>query len=185
MINPIKKTGIYQVIRKNQSPQSINLITIQQVDDTSYEEALALLKRFFCEEGFKSPAIGLEAAFKDMLKDPNGAVFIARLEGKAVAVATVTLSIGLEYGRSAELDDLYVLPESRGIGVARAMIEAVAAWSTSKGVSALLLTVTRAGEEKHDLINYYARQGFNNSGRLILERHIIPSNPAESGRRGK
>jgi len=84
----------------------------------------------------------------------------------------VTTSVGVEYGRSAELEDLYVLPAERGRGVASALIEAVCAWCCEMGVSAVLVMVTPEGEKEHKLLDYYQRRGFVNTRRLILERTL-------------
>jgi GNAT superfamily N-acetyltransferase len=90
-----------------------------------------------------------------------------------VGIATVTTSVGIEYGRSAELEDLYVLPEARGGGVATALIEAVCDWSCKQGASVVLVTVTPEGESEHGLLSYYQRRGFTNTGRVILERRPV------------
>jgi GNAT superfamily N-acetyltransferase len=107
-----------------------------------------------------------------MLVDPNSAVFVARQEGKAVGIATVTTSVGIEYGRSAEVDDLCVLPEARGCGIAGAMIEAVCSWCRGEGVTVELVTVTQEGEAKHRFPDFDQRQGFRNTGRMILGRTL-------------
>lgn len=79
---------------------------------------------------------------------------------------------GIEYGLSAELDDLYVLPEARGAGVAGGLLEAICAWCRQKGWTALLVTVTPDGEAHHHLSRFYQRRGFARTGRVILERAL-------------
>ncbi len=48
------------------------------------------------------------------------ACFVATASGQSVGVATISLDFGIEFGWSAEMGDLYVLPEWRGHRVARA-----------------------------------------------------------------
>jgi aminoglycoside 6'-N-acetyltransferase I len=147
-------------------------IDIQRADMDTLDKALYLLERFFREEGFDTPAEAMRSSLHAMLSNPNNAVFVAQQDGKAVGVATVTTSVGIEYGRSAELEDLYVLPEARGSGIAGALIETVCRWCHEEGVTAVLVTVTQEGETNHKLLDYYQRRGFTNTGRLILERAL-------------
>lgn len=145
-------------------------LDIREVGVDTLEEAFYLLERFFREEGFDTPADVMRSSLRAMITGSGSTVFTAWQGGRAVGVATVTTSIGIEYGRSAELEDLYVVPEARGGGVAGALIEAVCTWCCGKGVSAVLVTVTPEGEAEHRLLEYYQRRGFANTGRLILER---------------
>src|SRR5262249_29315371 len=92
------------------------------------EAVAALVRRFFVEEGFDLPEESLEARVRTYLEADGHAIFVARREGAILGVATVMTSYGLEYGWSAELEDLYVLPEERGKGLARGLVEGVAAW---------------------------------------------------------
>jgi GNAT superfamily N-acetyltransferase len=147
-------------------------IDIRRIEIDEFDEAFYLLERFFREEGFDTPAEAMRSSLRAMIAAPNSAVFVARLEGKAVGVATVTTSVGIEYGRSAELDDLYVLPQARGRGIAGALIEAVCSWCGEKGATVVLVTVTPQGAAEHKLLDYYQRRGFANTGRLILERAL-------------
>lgn len=104
-----------------------------------------------------------------MLTSESSAVFLARWGEEAQGVATVTTSVGVEYGCAAEIDDLYVLPQARGRGVASALIEAVCAWCRERGCTTILVTVTPEGEAAHGLMGFYQRRGFVHMGRVILE----------------
>jgi GNAT superfamily N-acetyltransferase len=55
---------------------------------------------------------------------------------------SVNSKVGREYGRSAELEDLYVLPDERELVVAGDLIEAVCSWCRYRDVSTILVTVT-------------------------------------------
>lgn len=145
-------------------------VTIEEADVESFETAFRLLERFFREEGFGTPAQEMRRSLRAMMAAPHSAAFLAWRDQQAVGVATVTSSVGIEYGRSAELEDLYVLPEARGGGVGGALIEAVCVWCREREVSAVLVTVTPEGETAHRLLEYYQRRGFANTGRVILER---------------
>ena len=150
-------------------------IRIQQIGLESSDAAFRLLQRFFREEGFSTPAEEMASSVRTMLTHPGSAVFLASRGSEALGVATVTTSVGIEYGRSAELDDLYVLPSARGMGIAGALIDAVCDWCRDQGCTTVLATITPQGETTHGLLGFYQRRGFINTGRVILERPLRAS----------
>ncbi|MEJ2560275.1 MAG: hypothetical protein P8186_29485, partial [Anaerolineae bacterium] len=84
-------------------------ITIRPVSHADFEPAFSLLARFFVEEGFQTAADQIRRQLGEMLANDESTVFLAWLNDKAVGVATVTTTQGIELGHSAELEDLYVL----------------------------------------------------------------------------
>ena len=115
------------------------------------------------------PPEGLAGRVRQYASLPHHALFLAREGSAPVGVATVTANFGLEYAWAAELEDLYVVPERRGRGIARLLVEASAAWARRKGCSSLLVTVTPEGQHRHDLVGLYRRLGFADRGRKLLE----------------
>src|ERR1044071_5420535 len=102
-----------------------SLVTVVQAGPEDFEAALPLLQRFFIEEGFNTAPEQIRVQLAGLLSNRDSAVFLAWQAGQPVGVATVTTSRGIEFGHSAELEDLYVLPEVRGIGAGRALIATV------------------------------------------------------------
>ena len=137
-------------------------------------ELAELLERFFSEEGFELPAGGMETRVLGYLSLPHHAVFAAREESRLIGVATVASNFGLEYGWAAELEDLYVVPERRTGGVGRALVDAAVAWAGADGCTAVLVTVTQEGQDRHDLVAFYRHLGFVDEGRKILELDLMP-----------
>lgn len=144
-------------------------IDIRQADLASLEAALALLVRFFREEGFDAPQERMRESLRAVIQGPDSAVFLAWQDGQATGVATVTSTVGLEYGRSAELEDLYVLPAARGGGIAPGLIAAVCDWCRAAGCTTVQVIVTPEGQAAHNLVDYYQRRGFVHTGRVVLE----------------
>ena len=136
-----------------------------------FEQAFFLLERFFREEGF-SASNDMRSSLANMIEGPHSAVFLARENDRAIGVATVATTMGLEYGRAAEIDDLYVIAEARGKGIASTLIETVCKWSVSEGCSTVLVTVTPEGDTAYNLIAFYQHHGFVNSGRTIMDRRL-------------
>jgi GNAT superfamily N-acetyltransferase len=60
-------------------------------------------------------------------------LFVAEDRDAAIGVATVSLEFGIEYGWSAEMGDLYVVPEWRGRGLSGAIIAEIEAFLKARG----------------------------------------------------
>lgn len=150
-------------------------ITVQRLgpgDDLA--GAIDLLGRFFAEEGFDTPPETIAANTARMVQQSVCSLFVARAGGQSVGVATVSLDFGIEFGWSAEMGDLYVLPDWRGHHVARRLIGAVEDDLRQRGVEGYQVTVTAEAQAAHDLIGLYRKLGFEDEGRRILYRTIPP-----------
>jgi len=137
------------------------------------EPALAgLLTAFFADEGFTLPPGGLSERVRTYLATDGNAMFLARVDADDVGVVTIAAGYSLEYGWYAEIEDLFVVPEHRGRGMGRDLVEAACAHAAAAGCSAVLVTVTPEGQERHDLVGLYRRLGFVDEGRRLLERRL-------------
>jgi len=92
-------------------------------DDTA--AAAELLVRFFEEEAFETPAEMIRQRAAQMAAIDACGLFIAEAGQSALDVATVSVEFGIEFGWSAEMGDLYVVPEWRGKGVSRALLRPI------------------------------------------------------------
>lgn len=137
------------------------------VDNQNAVAAIQLLVRFFAEEGFAGDEPTIAARFEAMLREPHHWVAIALDQDLPVGIATVTTNLYVEWGRMAELADLYVLPEHRRRGVARALIDAAVSWSHDHGCSGVAVIMTPEGEAAHGLSRFYEALGFAPTGRTI------------------
>jgi GNAT superfamily N-acetyltransferase len=103
------------------------------------EEMLPLI-RAYCEFYETEPNDdGLRNMFETLISEPSqGAVFIARADGKAVGFATLDWKwSSLKGARLGYLEDLFVDPEARGRGIADALIEVCAERCRELGMPAL------------------------------------------------
>ena len=129
-----------------------------------------MLQRFFREEGFDKSDAVVERHVRQMLGYDFGAVLVADEGGVAVGVATVSIDFGIEYGWSAEMGDLFVLPEWRGRGIFRALIAAVEDYIRAKGAFGYQVSVTPEGESAQGIGEFYRAPGFEDDGRRLLYR---------------
>jgi GNAT superfamily N-acetyltransferase len=138
---------------------------IQTVTDQTRHAAVGLLCRFFSEEDFGTPPSRIAENFDRMLADPSCWCALAVDGENAQGVITVSTVLYVEWGRLGEIGDLYVLPEYRGRGLARRLVERAKTWCRAQGCTAVSVTITPAGERRHRLSQFYARVGFEQTGR--------------------
>jgi GNAT superfamily N-acetyltransferase len=147
---------------------------IQTVTRGTRDAAIELLARFFREEGFATPPSRIAENLDQMLADPSCWCALTVKGGSARAVITVSTMLYVEWGRLAEIGDLYVLPEDRGNGLARRLIEQAKAWCHARGCSAVFVTITPAAERQHQLSRFYAHLGFQQTGRTTATAILTP-----------
>jgi GNAT superfamily N-acetyltransferase len=145
---------------------------IEEVRSQDLEAALELLTQFFQKHGFTARGGDLHTPLRQMIIDPGSAVFLCSAEGAPLGVVTVTSAIGLEYGRSAEIEDLYVVPKARGRGIGTLLVERALEWCLSAGCSAVLVTLAARGEGHEMRLDFYERHGFSLTSRRLLERGL-------------
>jgi aminoglycoside 6'-N-acetyltransferase I len=145
---------------------------IEPITEREHDQALDLLARFFVEEGFTAALPALQENLAMRLQDDGGAVLGAWQNGQLIGVATIGTGHDLEHGLYAELEDLYVLPQERGKGTGRALIDAARQWCQQHGCTSLSVTVTPEGQARHNLITFYEKLGFTNTHRTILTEDL-------------
>jgi GNAT superfamily N-acetyltransferase len=145
---------------------------IIDVDGATLDIAAALLGRFFVEEGFSVASGSIAENTRRMLIDPHHWIGLARIAGEAVGVVTMSTTLYIEWGRLAEIGDLYVQPPARRSGVGAALIGAAKSKSRALGCSAISVTVTAEGDLRHSLSEFYKSFGFSSSGRNILSHAL-------------
>jgi GNAT superfamily N-acetyltransferase len=114
----------------------------------------------------------IAANTKTMASLDTCAILVAESEAKTVGVATLSMEFGIEYGWSAEMGDLYVVPEMRGKGISRRLMEEAERVLRERGAAGYQVTVTPYAEEHHGLRSFYVKLGFEDEGRAILYRRI-------------
>lgn len=149
-------------------------ITVRRATIADLETALPPLLQFFAQEGFRTSPEQVRTRLSEQLRSIDSAVFLAWHGGNVIGVATVTTTRGLEFGISAEIEDLYVLPEARGSGAGTVLIDAATEWCRTHGCSVVVVVVTPEAQTLYNLIEYYRDHGFAESGRTIMFRFFAP-----------
>ena len=129
---------------------------------------LELADAFYREEGFRTGRERLAEHLRHLLTSDDARVAVVDERGAVVAFAVSTSSYGLENGRVAELEDLYVVPEQRRRGLAQALIHDSARWARNIGAGHLEIVIAPNGRDVKHLYRYYLARGFEDDGRRIL-----------------
>ena len=150
---------------------------IAEVDDNHIEVAADLLWRFFREEGFIGDREFIRANLDALRNDAHYWAAVYIMDGEVAGIVTVTTMLYVEWGRLGEIGDLYVVPTSRMKGIGRSLVEAAIHWCRSRRCSAVTVTITREGETRHRLSQFYARFGFTPTDRISSVLRFNPALP--------
>jgi GNAT superfamily N-acetyltransferase len=126
-------------------------------------QLVVLLGILFSQEAEFSPDDAKQArALGKLLSDPSaGTVYVARDEGRIVAMANLIYTISTAEGGTAALfEDLVVLPGHRGRGIATALVRFIIEEARRRGVLRLTLLTDMQNERAHAL---YRKLGFADS----------------------
>jgi GNAT superfamily N-acetyltransferase len=126
-------------------------------------QLVALLGILFSQEAEFTPDDAKQTrALEKILSDESvGTVYVARAEGRVVAMATLIYTISTaEGGVAALFEDLIVQPGHRGRGVASSLLEFVIQEARKQGVLRLTLLTDMQNERAQAL---YRKLGFADS----------------------
>jgi ribosomal protein S18 acetylase RimI-like enzyme len=132
-------------------------------------ELLVLMRSFYAEEEYPFNEARTERVLRAMLADPLfGAVWLFRLDGRAVGYLVVTHGYSLEFGgRDAFVDELFIVPEQRGRGFGTQALRIAEEHCRREEISALHLEVERENPRARAL---YERSGYKVHDRFLMTR---------------
>ena len=126
-------------------------------------QLVAFLGMLFSQESEFTPDDGKQTrALENILSDPSaGVVYVARAEGRVIAMASLIFTISTaEGGKAALFEDLFVLPANRGRGVATALVKFVIEEARKQGVLRVTLLTDAHNDRAQSL---YRKLGFTDS----------------------
>lgn len=135
------------------------MITVERAKLTDQEIILDLLQKQFMEHEIECASGRLSTTIGQMLKRESlGLFLVARDNEKVIGIAAISFAWTLEHGgKSAWLDELYILPEYREKGTGSALIDNAIDVLREEGCAAIDLEV----EEDHRRAEHlYQRKGF-------------------------
>lgn len=130
-----------------------------------------LIQKQFLEHEIDYENDQLKSAIDQMLTNDNlGFFLIAKEKNRSLGFAVISFAWTLEHGgKSAWLDELYVLPEHRNAGIGSAIVDRLFIEAKEKGCLAVDLEV----ESDHRRAeNLYVRKGFQKLDRSRWAQRI-------------
>jgi uncharacterized protein len=136
------------------------------------ESLLTLMHGFYAEAGLTLNRGSSSAALHDLLSSPSlGCVWLAQLDNVAVGHTVLTLRFTMEHeGLSGYIDDLYVEPRYRRLGVGRGLLRELVAESHSRGCKSLQVQV---GQDNAAALSLYGKLGLHATG----DGRVLASGP--------
>lgn len=99
--------------------------------------------------------------------DGTGAVFVARLNGKVVGLASPNYNDGKRH-----VGALYVLPEMQGTGVGSKLMQKILDWHNADENNIYL----RVASYNHNAIDFYERFGFEQTKNYVVDEGNVYGN---------
>lgn len=111
----------------------------------------------------------------EIIDSPDLSAFIARdADGTPLGFAEVAIRRdyvnGCDTSPVGFLEGIYVLPEARGQGVARALVDAAAGWVRSKGCTEFASDADIGNDASHRM---HAALGFEETQRVVYFRKLL------------
>jgi ribosomal protein S18 acetylase RimI-like enzyme len=147
--------------------------TFRDVSKADVDQILAFMAALYAEDG--SAPLALDRASRalcELLDQPeHGQVWLIEVSHAPAGYLILTWGYSLEFhGRDAFIDELYVAPAHRGIGVGRQALELAERESRARGVQALHLEVEPGNNRALAL---YRHHGFAARGYVLMSKRLV------------
>lgn len=141
--------------------------------DSDVASLIGLMRSFYGEEGYPFSEDGARAAVVHLLQNERvGRIWVAEAGEVPQGYLVLTFGYSLEHhGVVAFVDELFVVPPSRGRGIGAAALALAEAECGALGVRTLQLEVERDNVAAQEL---YRRSGFKDHGRFLLTKRLAP-----------
>jgi ribosomal protein S18 acetylase RimI-like enzyme len=140
------------------------------VSEADADVLLRLVRAFRAEQNLPLDADSAAAVVRIAQGEPLARAWIARNAGRAVGYVVITLGYSIEYGgRDGFIDDLYLVPEVRGRGWGRLLLDFSCSQAVRVGIRTLHLEV----EPDNDRATHiYRSTGFQETGRRLMRLRL-------------
>jgi diamine N-acetyltransferase len=133
---------------------------------TDLEPCLRLMQAYYEFEALELNATRTKTALEKMIAGNHGQAHIVRHNNQDVGYAIVLYGYSLEYGgRVLELDEVYLIPEARGLGLGSQILQFVE--QQAKAIDAVAVSLETEAD------NHAARRFYLKHGYRVLERQIV------------
>ena len=148
-------------------------IQVSQANAHDIDVLLALMHDFYAEAGFALDRTTHAAALTELLSNRSlGAIWIARQDDEPAGHVVLAVRFTMEHvGLSGYIDDLYVRPEFRRVGIGRRLLDALVAECRARGCRSLQVEV---GGNNQPALALYAAFGLHpaTDGRVLASGRL-------------
>lgn len=135
-------------------------IIIRQIQPTDNPHLALIVRNTLAEFGAANPGtvyfdLTIDSLF-ELFQEPNAAYFVAEANGKILGGGGIYPTEGLPEN-TCELVKMYLLPDARGIGLGRTLIEKCLETAKGNGFQQVYLETL---DELHLALKIYAKFGF-------------------------
>ena len=130
----------------------------------------ALMRQYYAHDYLEFDEARATNALHTLLREARGMAWRLRADGADVGYAVIVWSYSLEYGGlEAVLDELYLAPAARGLGLGRELMQHVTQAARDAGAVVLRLETELDNENAR---TFYARLGFETLDRVLLQMDL-------------
>lgn len=140
-------------------------MNIRKAEERDYSELMNLYNAFCDTDRFSKPG---NDSFHRVLNNPNNHVYVAEDAGKVVGFINFTTRDAIRYAEPViELDELYILPEMRRRGIAKALMKKLYEYAKIIDCSFISIESASYRNEGHA---FYEKLGFIKEGTSFILR---------------
>lgn len=146
-------------------------LSVRAAEDDDRERLVDLLTAQLTEHAIPTRRAHIDQSIAATLADPaRGFILVGLVGGAVSAVAYVSFASPLEHaGEVAWLEELYVTPEHRNLGLGKVLVSAVIERAEARGCVAVDLEVTA---DHFRAARLYEREGFRSMRRDHMTRPL-------------
>ena len=123
---------------------------------------------FTIEEDFGFDSAKQRQGLAQLLGVERACVLVAEQDGQTIGMCTGQMVISTaEGGPSVLVEDVIILPQHRGKGIGRSLMEALADWARSRGATRMQLL---ADKSNRPALNFYGRIGWGTTSLIGLRK---------------
>jgi GNAT superfamily N-acetyltransferase len=132
---------------------------------------LQLQAHFYSGEGYPFDRVRAGEAIVRLLREPErGRIWVAMQSNLAVGYLILTFGYSIEFGGiDALVDELYLEPGARGLGLGKRALALAEATCVQLGIRSIHLAVERRNTSAHEM---YRKSGFKDHDRYLMTKFL-------------
>jgi ribosomal protein S18 acetylase RimI-like enzyme len=148
-------------------------IDFRAATEADMDLLLNLETGFYTEEKYPFDVLEARTLLLRLVHEPQrGRIFVAERGNELVGYIVLTFAFSIEFhGINAIVDELYIQPDARGLGLGKRALELAEKTCTELGIRALHLEVERRNTKAQQL---YRSRGFKDHDRYLMTKFLTP-----------